>query len=88
MGMAKGFGDLVRLKRKRLGITAEELAEKVGVDRTYISKIENLNIAPALPIYYQICKILSISLKDNLTVKGGKKKEKLLKEILGLLGKK
>ena len=36
--------------RKKWGLTAEELAKTVGIDRTYISKIENSNYLPSYDI--------------------------------------
>jgi transcriptional regulator with XRE-family HTH domain len=35
------LGRRVRKRRKELGLTQEKLAEKAGMHRTYISKIEN-----------------------------------------------
>ena len=58
------FGKLVKTKRKELKITAEQLADKVGVDRTYISKIENKDIFPSLQLYAQIAGILKIKPAD------------------------
>lgn len=34
------IGDALRAKREKLGISQEELAERAGVDRTYISILE------------------------------------------------
>ncbi|MFC1510142.1 helix-turn-helix domain-containing protein [Candidatus Omnitrophota bacterium] len=41
------FGERVRNARKKKKLTAEDLAKKMGVDRTYISKIENKNYFPS-----------------------------------------
>ena len=35
------IGLAIKTQRKAIGMTAEELAKRVGVDRTYISKIEH-----------------------------------------------
>ena len=45
----------MRVKRKDAGLTAEELADIVGVDRTYITKIEKHNKLPALATMQIIC---------------------------------
>jgi len=41
------LGQLIRARRKKLGLTAEELAKKAGIDRTYLSKIEKHNTLPS-----------------------------------------
>ena len=40
MDIIQVFGDNVRLYRQQMGISQEELAEKSGMHRTYISAIE------------------------------------------------
>lgn len=44
--MASSFGRTIRDERKRRGISQKELAEKAGIDFTYLSKIENDRMAP------------------------------------------
>jgi transcriptional regulator with XRE-family HTH domain len=34
------FGDAVRVRREELGFTQEDLAEKAGIHRTYLSDLE------------------------------------------------
>ncbi|MBX7106640.1 MAG: helix-turn-helix transcriptional regulator [Gemmataceae bacterium] len=34
------FGDAVRTRREKLGLTQEDLAEKAGIHRTYLSDVE------------------------------------------------
>ena len=34
------FGDAVRSRREQLGLTQEDLADKAGIHRTYLSDIE------------------------------------------------
>ncbi len=34
------FGDAVRARREELGLTQEDLAEKAGIHRTYLSDVE------------------------------------------------
>jgi len=40
------FGDHLRELRKAKGLSQKELADKVGIDFTYLSKIETRNAAP------------------------------------------
>ena len=54
------FGRLVRETRKQLKITAEELALKVGVDRTYISKIENHFLLPSPELLDKISRFINL----------------------------
>jgi len=56
-------GRLIKLKRKKVGLTAEKLADRIGVDRTYISKIENHGLVPSKKILLKITSVL----KDNPT---------------------
>ncbi len=41
------LGQLIRARRKKLYLTIEELAKKVGIDRTYITKIEKHDFLPS-----------------------------------------
>ena len=50
----------MRERRKNLGITAEKLAAAVGIDRTYISKIEREGILPSFEVYCSIEKVLKL----------------------------
>ena len=34
------FGDAVKVRREELGLTQEELAERAGIHRTYLSDVE------------------------------------------------
>ncbi len=44
--MTSSFGRTIRDVRKQRGISQKELAEKAGIDFTYLSKIENDRMAP------------------------------------------
>lgn len=57
------LGTLLRLARKNKGLTQEELAEKVGTTKSYISKIEN-NIKEARMSTLQ--KIVEIGLEGKI----------------------
>jgi transcriptional regulator with XRE-family HTH domain len=37
----KCLGKVINLRRRRLGLSQQELAENAGVDRTFISNVEN-----------------------------------------------
>ena len=55
------LGQLIRTRRKELGLTIEELARKVGIDRTYLTKIEKHDWLPSPEVLTHII----ISLKDK-----------------------
>ena len=78
----KNIGELLRAKRKEAGLTAEELANIAGVDRTYITKIEKHNKLPALAIMQIICNKLGAGelFVDYLKIKYPKQYEKLEKD--------
>lgn len=56
------LGAIIKTQRKKLKLTAETLAEKAGIDRTYISKIENYNLIPSWEILIAIGRELKINL--------------------------
>lgn len=54
------LGEKIRLRRKEVGLTAEALAKRVGVDRTYLSKIERHHFLPSPEVFKNIDKILDL----------------------------
>jgi transcriptional regulator with XRE-family HTH domain len=57
------FGDRVRLMRKDLGLSQEELADKVGLHRTYIGMIERGEKNITLINIEKIAKALNADIK-------------------------
>ena len=53
------LGGLLKARRKILKLTAEELADKAGIDRTYITKIETDDKLPSPVIMEKITNALS-----------------------------
>jgi transcriptional regulator with XRE-family HTH domain/KaiC/GvpD/RAD55 family RecA-like ATPase len=64
-------GKRVRELRIRAGMNQKELADRVGLTASFISQLENNQIAPSLSSFIQICDVLGVSLSDTL----GKKPE-------------
>jgi transcriptional regulator with XRE-family HTH domain len=60
------FGDRVRRLRKAKGITQLELAELLGVGRSYLSQIERGKRDPGLRLVKAIADGLSTKLSDLL----------------------
>ena len=48
----------VRALRKELGLSQEELGKRCGVSRQTINAIENQKYDPALPLAFQLARIL------------------------------
>lgn len=48
------LGQLIRARRKELGLTIEELAKKVGIDRTYFTRIEKHGFLPSPKVMLNI----------------------------------
>ena len=72
----KEFGELIKSRRKELGLTQSEFAEKLGISSyKTISKWENGVYMPDISYLIDISKILNISLYELL---GGKEKEKII----------
>lgn len=60
----KNFGEQVKNKRKDAEISQEELAEKLGVHRTYMSFIERGLRNPSLLLVFKISRALKIKLPE------------------------
>ena len=52
----------VKLRRKELGLSQEELADLAEIDRTYASQIERGIANPSLEVLYRISRALEIEL--------------------------
>ena len=50
------FGEYLRETRRKKKLTAEKLAKSIGVDRTYISKIERAGYFPSYGVLHKIAK--------------------------------
>jgi DNA-binding XRE family transcriptional regulator len=56
---------LIRQARQRLGLTQREFAEKLGVDFTYISKIENGRVAASKPLLRNLLALMAAVRADG-----------------------
>ncbi len=52
----------VKLRRKELGLSQEELADLAEIDRTYASQIERGIANPSLEVLYRISRALDLEL--------------------------
>lgn len=60
----ENFGKTLKLKRKLSGLSQEELAEKLGIHRTYMSFIERGMRNPSLLMIFKISRALKINLPE------------------------
>ncbi len=61
-----GFGERVRARRKALGWSQELLAEKAGLDRTYIGRCENGKQNATLKTIYSLAEVLGVEATELL----------------------
>jgi transcriptional regulator with XRE-family HTH domain len=65
------FGQLLRDVRRSKGVNQRELAAKVGVDFSYISKLENDRLPPpAADTLVKICEALGVEPDELLSASG------------------
>lgn len=62
------YGELLRERRKELGMTQKELAERVGRDRTYINRIEKGETDLQLSSFIRITEALGIVLRLDVNL--------------------
>lgn len=65
------FGSRLRELRRSVGLSQRDLAEQLGLDFSYISKIENSRLpSPAADTIVAICKVLGTPVEDLLALTG------------------
>lgn len=55
-------GQIIEQARKEAKMTQEELAEKIGADKSYISRIENGKTEPKVSTFYKIIHALGLNI--------------------------
>jgi transcriptional regulator with XRE-family HTH domain len=69
--MPRSFGAALRVHRRAAGISQRELADRAGLDFTYISKIENERVPPpAADTVVELCRILGVPPGELLALTG------------------
>jgi transcriptional regulator with XRE-family HTH domain len=70
--MKQSLGSKIKESRKKMGLTQRELAEAVGIDFTYLSKIENGNIpySPSVATLKRLAEKLEIGELELLQLAG------------------
>ncbi len=62
------YGELLRERRKELGITQKELAERVNRERTYINRIEKGETDLQLSSFIRIASALGVMLRLDVNL--------------------
>ena len=60
------IGKYIAGKRKNLGLTQKQLAEKIGMSDKSVSKWERGICLPDVSLYFDLCSILGISINEFL----------------------
>lgn len=58
-------GQLIEKARKEANMTQEELASKIGSNKSYISKVENGKTEPKVSTFYRIAAALGLTVDLN-----------------------
>lgn len=69
--MEETFGSVLRERRRAVGLSQRELAQRIGLDFSYISKLENGRLpAAAADTVVAICAVLGIRAEELLALTG------------------
>ncbi len=58
------FGKKLKTFRKSQGLTQNEFADKLGIERSNISRYENGDTLPSIEIFLEMCNILNIDIEN------------------------
>ena len=64
--IAQNIANTIKVRRKALGITQEELADMAGIDRTYASQLERAIANPSLTVLCKVANSLGLKLVELL----------------------
>ncbi len=76
--LAKSVGALVATRRKAIGLTQAELAEKLGIEQESMSRIETGNITPSLTRLVSLADALNCSVESLLRPCSYRKQDQVL----------
>ena len=62
--IAQNIANTIKVRRKALGITQEELSDLAGIDRTYASQLERAIANPSLTVLCKVANSLGLKLVD------------------------
>lgn len=81
------IGQRIRKYRRSLGLSQEELAEKVGISMTHMSHIETGNTKLSLPVFTEIALTLNVTTDSLLFGENRQSREKITESIASILDK-
>lgn len=84
--MSRLIGDRIYSLRKKLGLSQEEFANRIGVSRQVVSKWEMNQVIPLTDKLKKISEEFNISYDEILNDKNTKKKNNIIRYILIFLG--
>lgn len=84
--MSKLIGDRIYSLRKKLGLSQEEFANRIGVSRQVVSKWEMNQVIPLIDKLKKISEEFNISYDEILNDKNTKKRNNISRYILIFLG--
>lgn len=64
--LARKFGEKLRYKRTRMGISQDGLALLAEIDRSYVGRIERGEVNITLEKAYQLAEVLQCDIRDLL----------------------
>ncbi len=71
-GAPYDFGNLVRTARQKAGLSQENLADKAGIDRSYLGGVERGERNPTLLVIERIAAGLDLSVAELFGSRNGK----------------
>ncbi len=80
------IGQRIRKNRKAIGLSQEELAEKVGISATHMSHIETGNTKLSLPVLVSLAEALEVSADELLFEAKPTSRSADLNDIMAMLG--
>ncbi len=60
------LGDELRKCREAAGLSQERLADKAGIDRTYVSILERDRQSPTVDMLIRVCRAMGVRASDVL----------------------
>lgn len=67
----KAIGQRIRMKRKEINMTQEELAEKLDISVEYTSRVERGSVSASFQLLEKICTVLDIPEEELYFGKNG-----------------
>ncbi len=57
----KAIGQRIKVKRREMNMTQEELAEKLDISVEYTSRVERGSVSASFQLFEKVCTVLNIS---------------------------